>query len=68
MKRSTPEENWVDAARAEAQLVGDVLIAHNRARDKLREERDEGAEADIVLLDVGVAEIDVNRVAHRLEV
>ena len=55
------------AAGAEAELVGNILVADDGTRDELREQRDECAEADIVLLHVGVAAIDVYGVAHRLE-
>ena len=40
----------VHAVGAEIKLVGNVLVPHDRARDKLREQGDEGAEADIVFL------------------
>ena len=57
----------VNAAGTEVELVRNVLVAHDGARDELREERDKGAEADIVALHVRVAAVDVYRVGHRLE-
>ncbi len=49
------------------ELIGDVLIADDRARDQLRKQRYIGAEGDDVLLHRRVTAIDVDRIGHRLE-
>ena len=49
------------------QLPVDVAVADDRSGDELREERDVGAEGDVILLRVGVEPVHVDHVGERLE-
>ena len=57
----------VERLTAVIQLIGDVLIADDRAGDQLREQRYIGAEGDDVLLHRRFSAIDIDGVGHRLE-
>ena len=49
------------------QLIGDLLKAYDRSGDELREHRNVTRVVDEVADDLGVAAVDVDHVAHRLE-
>lgn len=57
----------VDGVGAVVELVDQVLEAQHRAGDQVREDRDEGGEVDQVVGRRGIAAVDVDDVADRLE-